>query len=303
MTALPRSGEGSAWILVHGANRDLCVCGSPVPSRRVRVRGCDDAGLPGGRTSRRRAALLERVSRTCGDVSCGRGCIRAGGHSDSCGRMPRQLGARTGSSGASRLSPQTAARSSAQGRARRLVRAVLAYAVRRSRHRSSEGSRVPVRDVRREPLRRRMGPGLRTRCRECLAPVTAPPGERPQPAVPGRRGGAGSGERSPRRRRCRRVDGDLRLAALAHRKDSAGQPGISGRARGESAGRHACGDPRRLRASGGASWRAGADACVRRRQRPTSPSERPRATLSGGSVRGSRASSALRGSRPVQLGP
>ena len=65
---LPRSGEGSTSRLGHGANRDLCDCGSTGPSRRDRLRARDvlwrssSSGGPtapsarGARTSRPRAA-------------------------------------------------------------------------------------------------------------------------------------------------------------------------------------------------------------------------------------------------------
>ena len=186
--------------MVHGANRDVCACGSTVPPRRVRVRGGVDPGVPRGRSRRRRAALLDRVPRSYRDVSCGRGCIRARGHAGARCRMPRQLGARTGSPYAPRPSLRSPASRRPQGRAGRVVRAVLPHTVRCSSHGGGASSRVQICDVRREPLRRDVGLGLGARCRERVARVAVTPGERPQPAVPARRGCAGSCERSPRRR-------------------------------------------------------------------------------------------------------
>ena len=238
-------------MLEHGANRDLCACGSPGPSRRDSVRRRVGAGLPRGRSRRRREPLVERVpgSRERLPVGIRRGCVAC--RADPSDGLHAELGARPGSARAARPAPGVATGSCDEGGACRLLWPVLAHAVRVGRHRRSAGVRLPVRELRREPLRRNMGTGLRAAtswrrgssprrtARTCSARAFAT-------SVPRRCWRTGSS--TPGMPSC----GQPRSALAANGQDSSRQPGKSGRARGESTRRDAKRHSRRLRATRGA---------------------------------------------------
>ena len=122
-----------------------------------------------------------------------------------------------GSARAARPAPGLATRRCDEGRACRLLWPVLAYAVRVGGHRSSSGVRLPLRELRREPLRRNVGTGLRARRRSGVAPVPAASRERAQPALSRCRRRAGAGARAAGRRGRRRLDSHVRLSPLTGR--------------------------------------------------------------------------------------
>ncbi len=117
-------------MLVHGATRERSACGSTDPFHRVRDCGGVDLRVPRRRAGKRCAAFVERVPGACRSVSCRRRRGRPGCCAISRGRVPRELGPRTGSPLAPRAASCAPTRSHAQGRACRLVRSVLAHTVR-----------------------------------------------------------------------------------------------------------------------------------------------------------------------------
>ena len=119
----------------------------------------------------------------------------------------------------SRTAHGSPTRRRAEGRARGVVRAVLAYTVRVGGDRGGSGCGLPLRDLRRESLRGHAGTRLGARRRQRVAPVSAASGQPPQPELPRRGRCAGPGARAARRRRRGRLDRDVRLPPLA-RQDS-----------------------------------------------------------------------------------
>ena len=101
----------------HGANRDLCVCGSPGPSRRDCVRASRRAGVPCRRPRRRRQPLVERRTwppraRAAGDRRAAPAAVQTRAIA-----VPRELGARAGSTLAPRVGARRFTRRGAEGRA------------------------------------------------------------------------------------------------------------------------------------------------------------------------------------------
>ena len=248
-------------MLEHGANRDLRACGSPGPSRRDRVRGRVGSGVPRRRSRRRRQPLVERVpgSRerlSVGDptrlrrpaaqtraVACLVNWARA---QDRRGRLVRRpalqraaalKGERVASCGQFSHTPCGSAVTAAVRRVRLPLRDASARTS--SPERGDRSPRVTS---------WRRGSSPRRTARTCSTARFRDVGAAPVRAH-GLLDGGG----------CRRVDGHVRLSPLSG-QDSSRQPGMSGRARGEPTRRHALRHSRRLRATRGASWRAGAAA-------------------------------------------
>ncbi len=156
----------------------------------------------------------------------------------------------------------TPARRGAQGRARRSVRAVLAHALRDGGDVRRPGVRLPVRDLRREPLRGHVGQGLRARRRARVAPVPSASREPPGP-----RGSTTSAPLPCAQTACSAVptrSSGQQLSAPAASapgwQESGSAPGMSRRGRGEPPRRDALRDPRGLRAARRATRGAGAPA-------------------------------------------
>ena len=161
---------------MHGGNRDFCGTAA-TPARLVVAAALVMSFLArssssGAPTAPQRA--LERVPRARRRVQRRRPtrrrrrrCRRERSRASSTGRARRTTLAARAAHGAP-------ARRRAQGSARRVVRAVLAHAVRIGSDGGGARGRLPLRDLRREPLRRHVGASL-ARGTSCSAWLQSPP--------------------------------------------------------------------------------------------------------------------------------
>ena len=179
------------------------------------------ASADGGRLS---ASALLAPAGTCAGANDARASaeaqIRAVG-------VSHQRRAREGAPRAARPVLGAHACRGAEGAAGRLVRRLLAHAVRVGLRVDVPKGRVPLLVGRREPVRRAVGPREPPRRRSRVAPLAGAPREHARAGVPPHRRGARPRPGPPRQPGLGRLDRDLRFAAVA---DSRGSPGTLSRA-------------------------------------------------------------------------
>ena len=196
------------------ARYDRDRCGSSGPSRRL----CDDRGHAGGvarrGTRRQRQSRLERIPGAARGLSSRGRHGRCSCDPGSGNQLPHQLGPRAGSARPAHSPTCAAPRCRDEGQAGRILRSVLAHAMRDGRDRGSPRSWLSVLDLRREPVCGILGTGHSPGRPGGVASVATASSERAPLELPRCRRSAGPDVGSSRRRRHRRLDGHVRLTSL-----------------------------------------------------------------------------------------